>query len=92
MNLTWDRTDTPATNYPEYEGIPEPDEPPRDGQGMSAFAMEDGAVYHTYSAYTRGVDVLWNMFQWLDRAPLGRNESGRWYRLKDEYEDTPARR
>jgi predicted dithiol-disulfide oxidoreductase (DUF899 family) len=42
--------------------------------GMSAFALEDGVVYHTYSAYARGLDVLWTMWQWLDRAPLGRNE------------------
>ena len=43
--------------------------------GMSAFALEDGVVYHTYSAYTRGLDGLWGMYQWLDRAPLGRNET-----------------
>jgi predicted dithiol-disulfide oxidoreductase (DUF899 family) len=53
--------------------------------GMSAFALEDGAVYHTYSAYARGVDVLWGMYQWLDRAPLGRNEEGLWFRRRDEY-------
>jgi predicted dithiol-disulfide oxidoreductase (DUF899 family) len=43
--------------------------------GMSAFALEDGVVYHTYSAYSRGLDVLWPMWQWLDRAPFGRNET-----------------
>ena len=32
-------------------------------------------VYHTYSAYARGLDGLWGMYQWLDRAPRGRNES-----------------
>jgi hypothetical protein len=45
-----------------------------DEPGMSAFALEDGVVYHTYSAYARGLDVLWAMLQWLDRAPLGCNE------------------
>ena len=35
---------------------------------MSAFALEDGVVYHTYSAYERGLDGLWGMYQWLDRA------------------------
>jgi predicted dithiol-disulfide oxidoreductase (DUF899 family) len=40
--------------------------------GMSAFALEDGVVYHTYSTYARGLDVLWGMWQWLDRAPKGR--------------------
>ena len=49
----------------------------REGPGMSAFALQDGAVYHTYSAYARGLDGLWGMYQWLDRAPLGRNEAGR---------------
>ena len=41
----------------------------RERPGMSAFVLEDGVVYHTYSAYSRGVDGLWGMFQWLDRAP-----------------------
>ncbi len=57
----------------------------REGPGMSAFALQDGAVYHTYSAYARGVDILWGMYQWLDRAPLGRNENGFWWRRHDEY-------
>src|SRR6266576_3216267 len=57
----------------------------REGPGMSAFALEDGVIYHTYSAYERGVDGLWGMYQWLDRAPLGRNESGMWWRRHDEY-------
>jgi predicted dithiol-disulfide oxidoreductase (DUF899 family) len=57
----------------------------REGPGVSAFALQDGAVYHTYSAYARGLDGLWGMYQWLDRAPLGRNESGHWWRRHDEY-------
>jgi predicted dithiol-disulfide oxidoreductase (DUF899 family) len=57
----------------------------RQGPGMSAFALEDGAVYHTYSAYARGLDGLWGMYQWLDRAPAGRNEDGIWFRRRDEY-------
>jgi len=58
----------------------------KEGPGMSAFALEDGVVFHTYSAYGRGVDALWGMYQWLDRAPLGRNETGLWWRRHDEYE------
>jgi predicted dithiol-disulfide oxidoreductase (DUF899 family) len=68
----------------------------REAPGMSAFAFEDGVVYHTYSAYARGLDALWGMYQWLDRAPRGRNESlmsgtadlraGFWYRRHDEYD------
>jgi len=57
----------------------------RERPGMSAFALEDGVVYHTYSAYARGLDGLWGMYQWLDRAPLGRNEDGFWWRRHDEY-------
>jgi predicted dithiol-disulfide oxidoreductase (DUF899 family) len=58
----------------------------REAHGLSSFALEDGVVYHTYSAYARGVDGLWGMYQWLDRAPLGRNESGIWFRRHDEYD------
>jgi predicted dithiol-disulfide oxidoreductase (DUF899 family) len=57
----------------------------REAPGMSAFALEDGVVYHTYSAYARGLDGLWGMYQWLDRAPEGRNETGIWFRRRDEY-------
>jgi predicted dithiol-disulfide oxidoreductase (DUF899 family) len=58
----------------------------REGAGVSAFALEDGVVYHTYSAYERGLDALWGMYPWLDRAPLGRNETGLWWRRHDEYD------
>jgi len=57
----------------------------RERPGLSAFVLEDGVVYHTYSTYSRGVDGLWGMYQWLDRAPRGRNESGTWFRRHDEY-------
>jgi len=58
----------------------------RERPGMSAFVLEDGAVYHTYSTYARGLDGLWGMYQWLDRAPRGRNETGVWWRRHDEYD------
>ena len=57
----------------------------REAPGMSAFARENGVVYHTYSAYARGLDGLWSMYQWLDRAPKGRNEPTAWWRRRDEY-------
>jgi predicted dithiol-disulfide oxidoreductase (DUF899 family) len=57
----------------------------RDRPGMSAFAIQDGAIYHTYSAYARGLDALWGSYQWLDRAPFGRNENGVWWKRHDEY-------
>jgi predicted dithiol-disulfide oxidoreductase (DUF899 family) len=61
----------------------------RERPGMSAFALEDGVVYHTYSTYARGLDGLWGMYQWLDRAPLGRNETGAWFRRHDDYDQAP---
>jgi len=57
----------------------------RDRPGISAFVLDGGVVYHTYSSYARGVDGIWGVYQWLDRAPLGRNEQGIWWRLHDEY-------
>jgi len=57
----------------------------RERPGMSAFVLEDGIVYHTYSTYARGLDVLWGLYQWLDRAPKGRNETDLWFRRRDEY-------
>ena len=58
----------------------------RQRPGMSAFVREDGVVYHTYSTYARGLDGLWGMYQWLDRAPRGRNETGLWWRHHDAYD------
>jgi len=67
-----------GTDSPTYQ---------RERPGISAFVLEEGVVYHTYSAYARGVDGLWGMYQWLDRAPKGRNESGGvWWRRHDEYD------
>ncbi|MDR6610087.1 DUF899 domain-containing protein [Pseudomonas synxantha] len=57
----------------------------RDRPGLSAFVLADGEIYHTYSTYARGLDGLWGMYQWLDRAPKGRNETGPWWRRHDEY-------
>jgi predicted dithiol-disulfide oxidoreductase (DUF899 family) len=58
----------------------------RDRPGLSAFAREDGCIYHTYSTCARGVDAMWGMYQWLDRAAKGRNETGGvWWRRHDEY-------
>ena len=57
----------------------------RDRPGLSTFALEDGVIYHTYSTYSRGVDGIWSMYQWLDRAPKGRNEQGPWWKRHDEY-------
>ncbi len=58
----------------------------RESPGMSSFVLDGGETYHTYSAYARGLDGLWGMYQWLDRAPRGRNETGLWFRRHDEYD------
>lgn len=68
---------TTGTDVPTYT---------RERPGVSAFALEDGVVYHTYSTYARGLDALWGVYQWLDRAPAGRNEhGGYWLRHRDAY-------
>jgi predicted dithiol-disulfide oxidoreductase (DUF899 family) len=58
----------------------------RERPGMSGFVLEDGVAYHTYSTYARGLDGLWGMYQWLDRAPKGRNETDVWWRHHDKYD------
>jgi predicted dithiol-disulfide oxidoreductase (DUF899 family) len=59
----------------------------RERPGMSTFVLDDGAVCHTYSTFARGLDGLWGAYQWLDRAPKGRNEgAGYWWRHHDEYD------
>jgi predicted dithiol-disulfide oxidoreductase (DUF899 family) len=57
----------------------------RERPGVSAFVLKDGVVHHTYSTYARGLDGLWGMYQWLDRTPKGRNETGPWWKRHDEY-------
>jgi predicted dithiol-disulfide oxidoreductase (DUF899 family) len=62
----------------------------RERPGMSALVLDEGVVYHAYSAYARGLDALWGWYPWLDRAPKGRNETGGvWWRRRDEYESLP---
>jgi predicted dithiol-disulfide oxidoreductase (DUF899 family) len=61
---------------------------PSQREGLSAFALEDGVVHHTYSTYDRGVEQFMGTFGYLDVAPLGRNEEAAsdWWRRHDEYE------
>ena len=76
-----------ATTFAAMSGT-DPATYARERPGMSAFALQDGMVYHTYSTYSRGLDGLWGMYQWLDRAPRGRNETEVWWRRHDEYGKT----
>ena len=64
------------------------DQPLPQREGMSAFALKDGVVHHTYSTYDRGVEQLMGTYRMLDLAPLGRNEEGpaAWWRRHDEYD------
>jgi predicted dithiol-disulfide oxidoreductase (DUF899 family) len=76
LNIAAEHAAMTGTDVPTYT---------REGPGMSAFALSDGIVYHTYSTYAGGLDVLWGMYQWLDRAPKGRDETGPWFKRHDEY-------
>jgi predicted dithiol-disulfide oxidoreductase (DUF899 family) len=61
-----------------------------EGPGLSAFALSDGVVYHTYSTYARGLEIMLGFYPLLDRVPKGRNEGDStefWIRRHDEYAD-----
>ena len=82
----WEGAGEGATAFAAMSGT-DPATYVRERPGMSAFVLEDGVIYHTYSTYARGLDALWGMYQWLDRAPRGRNEeSGLWWKRHDEYQ------
>jgi predicted dithiol-disulfide oxidoreductase (DUF899 family) len=64
-----------------------------EGPGLSAFALSDGVVYHTYSTYTRGLEIMLGFYPLLDRTPRGRDEGNPpeiWMRRHDEYEEATA--
>jgi predicted dithiol-disulfide oxidoreductase (DUF899 family) len=79
----------PLTEY-NFRAIPEAERFTGEMPGLSAFALEDGTVYHTYSAYARGLDAIWGVYPWLDRTPKGRNDEPYWHRRHDEYEAVTA--
>lgn len=63
--------------------------------GLIAFIKNDGAIFHIYSAYARGLDILVGAYNFLDLAPKGRDEEGlpwsmAWVRRHDEYEQAPV--
>jgi len=94
FHVTIDPTVAPVEyNYKDQMQLEEEDVAWRNWSGeqpgVSAFAREGNDVFHTYSAYARGFDALWGMWQWLDRAPLGRNEGDlSWFHRHDEYPRT----
>ena len=87
FHVSFTRDSVSDTAEYNYRTIPvDPAALPVEGHGLSSFARQDGRVYHTYSAYARGCDALWGMWQWLDRAPLGRNAGDMsWFHRHDEY-------
>ncbi|HXJ23615.1 MAG TPA: DUF899 domain-containing protein [Polyangia bacterium] len=80
----WRGADGPVTRFAAMAGT-DPATYIRERPGLSAFVRDGETVYHTYSTYARGLDGLWGMYQWLDRAPLGRNETSLWWRHHDDY-------
>jgi predicted dithiol-disulfide oxidoreductase (DUF899 family) len=70
--------------------------PAPEGPGVSVFYRDDdGAIYHTYSAYSRGIDVINGAYQVLDLVPKGRDEAGlsypmEWLERHDAYEPAPV--
>lgn len=85
FNFDYDVSSTAERPLEEYNFAPLVDEEDGELPGMSAFALENGQVFHTYSAYSRGLDAIWGVYPWLDRAPKGRNEPIHWHRRHDEY-------
>jgi predicted dithiol-disulfide oxidoreductase (DUF899 family) len=64
-----------------------------EGPGLSAFVLSEGVVYHTYSTYARGLEIVLGFYPLLDRVPKGRNEGDStefWVRRHDEYEAAGA--
>jgi predicted dithiol-disulfide oxidoreductase (DUF899 family) len=54
------------------------------------FFKDDGEIFHTYSTYARGIDLMNTAYNYLDLVPKGRDEGGRsqfWVRRHDEYEE-----
>lgn len=64
-----------------------------EGPGLSAFVLSKGVVYHTYSTYARGLEVMLGFYPLVDRVAKGRDEEGDmpfWIRRHDEYEAAGA--
>lgn len=75
----------PLREY-NFAALPEGGITSGDLPGVSTFALVDGVVHHVNSIYARGLDAVWNTYQWLDRMPLGRNEEGEdWMKRRYEY-------
>ena len=93
FHVTLDRAKG-STEY-NYEDIGQHDKPGFGGQGerpgLSVFLRDGDQVFHTYSTYQRGLDLLIGTYNYLDLTPLGRQEEGSkhgmaWVRLHDRYE------
>jgi predicted dithiol-disulfide oxidoreductase (DUF899 family) len=97
FNFDFQASSTPERPLREYNGRELPAELTAKGPvelpGVSAFILRDEQVFHTYTTQSRGLDALWSFYHWLDRAPLGRNETGgapSWMRRRDAYDHALA--
>ena len=84
-------------NFDLQASVPKADGGMEENSGASAFFRDpDGEIFHTYSSFSRGVERLAGAYNYLDFAPLGRNEHGPhfnlgdWVRHHDRYDDAPA--
>ncbi len=76
-----------------YYNYDQTEHPTDEAPGLSVFYKDtDGSIYHTYSTYARGLDVLLGTYHYLDLTPKGRDEEGamNWVKLHDEYEGKPT--
>jgi predicted dithiol-disulfide oxidoreductase (DUF899 family) len=88
VSFTPEEKETAEYNYVK-SGFPSEEAP-----GLSAFIKDGGAVFHTYSTYGRGLDIIIGAYNMLDLAPKGRDEdalpwSMAWVKRHDEYEAAP---
>lgn len=85
MGWSFDWVSCGASTFNDDMGEFSPFEDPHELHGLSAFALHDGTVHHTYSTFDRGTDCLNAVWQLLDRAPLGRGNVPNWPRRRYEY-------
>ncbi len=88
VSFTPDELKAAKVEY-NYRLIPRPDE--SEAPGISVFLNDGGKIYHTYSTYERGLDMLNVAYHYMDLVPKGRDEGEggltEWVRRHDEYPD-----
>lgn len=94
-HFPWYSSEGGDFNFDLQASVPKADGSMEENSGASAFFRDpDGEIFHTYSSFARGVERLAGAYNYLDLAPLGRNENGPhfnlgdWVRHHDRYDDT----